>query len=163
MRVTALQKKARARAGADDGTSLMELALIAPVLALVLVGGVELGRFAYFNILASNAARAGVQYGAYSLSHAGDTTGMQNAAYNDAPNAGQAATAWGLSATAGHICKCSDGTANATCVPTTCGAGTHQIVWVTVTTSGVVTSLFSYPGLPASVNVGATAIMQVRQ
>lgn len=163
MKVKAIQRKAGAWAGANAGTSLVELALIAPMLATMLIGSFEFGRFAYFNILAGNAARAGVQYGAQSLGNAANNTAMQNAAYNDAPNAGKTATQWGLAATANHVCKCSDGSASANCDPKNCAAGTHQIVWVIVTTSGSLTPLFHYPGLPSSFTLGTTATMRVSQ
>ena len=44
------------------GVALVEFALVVPLLALLLVGIIEIGRFAYFSIAVANAARAGVQY-----------------------------------------------------------------------------------------------------
>src|ERR1700730_5920845 len=68
----------------ERGQSLVELAFVLPVLLLLLVGIIEIGRFAYYSILVSNAARAGAQYGAQSLAAAADTTGTSNAGTNDA-------------------------------------------------------------------------------
>src|SRR4051812_20722057 len=53
-----------------NGQTIVELALVLPLLLLVLVGVTEIGRYAYFDILVSNAARAGAQYGAQSVVHA---------------------------------------------------------------------------------------------
>jgi Flp pilus assembly protein TadG len=49
---------------AESGTSLVEFAILAPVIIFLLIGVIEIGRFAFFSILAANAARAGAQYGA---------------------------------------------------------------------------------------------------
>jgi len=53
----------------DRGTSLVEFAIVLPVLMFLLVGLSEFGRFGYYAILAANAARAGVQYGAQKYEH----------------------------------------------------------------------------------------------
>src|ERR1700730_16367545 len=68
----------------ERGQSLVELPVVVPLLLLLLVGIIEIGRFAFYSILVSNAARAGAQYGAQSLATAGDTTGISTAGTNDA-------------------------------------------------------------------------------
>ena len=76
----------RASAGAARGCSgqtVVEVALLLPLLLLLLVGVIEIGRYAYFDILISNAARAGAQYGAQSLIQAADVAGIRTAAQND--------------------------------------------------------------------------------
>ncbi len=55
---------------------MVEFAILAPVFVFLLIGLIEVGRFAFFGILAANAARAGAQYGAQTLSTAADTVGM---------------------------------------------------------------------------------------
>jgi Flp pilus assembly protein TadG len=42
----------------DRGDSLVELALLLPILTMLLVGTVDLGRLAYMSIEVANAARA---------------------------------------------------------------------------------------------------------
>src|SRR6185437_14907439 len=68
----------------DRGSAFVELALVLPLLTLVLIGAVELGRIAYFAIEVSNAARAGVAYGAQGPTTATDTPNITNAAQLDA-------------------------------------------------------------------------------
>lgn len=82
----------KANLRADRGSSLLELALILPLLMLTMIGAAELGRIAYASIEVSNAARAGVAYGAQNLgtminsSGTVDPTGVKNAAQNEASN-----------------------------------------------------------------------------
>src|SRR5580704_13108987 len=61
----------------ECGQSLIELAFVIPF--LLLVGIIEIGRFAFYSIVVANAARAGAQYGAQSLATAADTTGISTA------------------------------------------------------------------------------------
>jgi Flp pilus assembly protein TadG len=151
----------RALLRADDGGALHELALVAPLLALLLLGLTELGRFAYFSILVANAASAGVQYGAQTLETANDSTGMANAAENDAGvgvlNPSPAPTSY---------CECYPSPGSSFTCPTaapTCTSGNHPVYYVQVTTQGTFSSLFHYPGLPTSVTVSRKAVMRVTQ
>jgi Flp pilus assembly protein TadG len=131
------------------------MAIIAPFLILLIAGLVEVGRFANFSILVSNAARAGVQYGAQNLATAQDRVGTQNAATADAQNAG------GISATASFYCKCANGTTS-TCQSGDC-ATNHRIVYVQVDTTGVYQSIIHYPGFPGTLTVTDRAVMRVAQ
>lgn len=140
---------------AEGGQNLLEFALFVPVILLLLVGAIEIGRLAYLSILVNNAAHAGVQYGAQSLATASDNTGMQNAALNDGQNIA------GLTAAASYFCTCADGSSSA-CQPTDC-AGSHRLVYVQVNTTGQFQSLFAFPGLPASYTVSGQAVMRVAQ
>jgi Flp pilus assembly protein TadG len=68
--------------GRQAGSSLIELAILAPVLILLLVGVMDFARVYYYGIVAANAARAGAQYGIEGNNT--DTTGMVNHAALDA-------------------------------------------------------------------------------
>lgn len=69
------------------GAALVEFAVIAPLLILITLGTIELGRYAYFAILVSNAAQAGAAYGSQNITTAEDTPGMEAAVVQDAsPN-----------------------------------------------------------------------------
>jgi Flp pilus assembly protein TadG len=61
----------------ECGGALVEAALTAPLLFLMLLGAVEFGRVAYMSIQVSNAAKAAVQYGSQNQITAVDTAGMQ--------------------------------------------------------------------------------------
>src|SRR5712671_2785462 len=72
----------------QSGQSLVELALLTPLLLLLLIGTVEMGRYAYIDILVANAARAGAAFGAESLPQSNDPNGIKKAADNDFQNNG---------------------------------------------------------------------------
>jgi Flp pilus assembly protein TadG len=145
----------RALLAGEGGQSILEFAVLTPVVLLLLVGAIEIGRLAYLSILVNNAAHAGVQYGAQSLATASDNTGMQNAALNDGQNIA------GLTASASHYCTCADGSSSS-CQPTDC-SGSHRLVYVQVNTTGQFQSLFAYPGLPSSYTISGQAVMRVAQ
>ena len=142
--------------GKSRGQSLVELALVLPVLLLLLVGTIEIGRFFYYSILVSNAARAGAQYGAQSLATAADTSGIQTAAQNDANVAG-------MTVTAVQQCGCTGASLNGACPATGCARPNSPLVYVQVTATGTFNSLLSYPGLPPSITVTSTEQMRVAQ
>jgi Flp pilus assembly protein TadG len=152
-----------------SGQSLLEVALLLPMLIALLLGVIELGRYAYISILVGNAARAGAAYGAQNLVLSVDNTGMQAAANNDFLNNGQNPTSL-LVNPISTSCGCdSNGTmTSAPCstIPNpaagTCAAG-HWVVMVSVTASGSFNSLFNYPGIPSPLTVTSTATLRVPQ
>jgi Flp pilus assembly protein TadG len=157
--------KLRRRFASESGQSLVELALLVPVLLLLVLGIVEMGRYTYLSILLGNAAESGALYGAQSLAQSADTTGIQNAAQADFQN-GQSLP--GLTVTSTNACGCDSGgtTTSAACGGTitagTCAVG-HWVVTVQVTATGNFSSLFRYPGIPASLTVSRTATLRVKQ
>ena len=142
----------RSRLKQSDGQASVELALSLPLLTALLLIVVEAGRICLVAIALASAARAGVQYGAQSLTTVSDNTGMQNAAKADAPNLA------GMTATASHYCQCSDGSAS-TCLSTDCAAS-HRLTYVKVNTSATYTPWFNWPGVPLTTTLSRTAIMR---
>jgi TadE-like protein len=141
----------------EAGQSVLELALLAPMLLLMLVGTIEIGRFAYFAIEATSAARAGAQYGMQSLTDSKDIAGIQVAATNDAPDLPQ------LNVAAQDLCACSNRPSRYVgCPAQLCGAG-HPVVFLQVDTTVQVPPLFRYPGLPSTFTASGKAIMRVAQ
>jgi Flp pilus assembly protein TadG len=151
---------------AQRGAALIEFAIVVPLLMMLLVGLIEVGRFMYFAILVGNAARAGVQWGAIDRRTAVDSSGMQTAALND----GQGIS--GLSvplSSANALCYCYNGTSQTSIsctnasVETVCPSGWHRQIYVTLTANGTFHALFNYGGigLPSSITVTRTATMQV--
>jgi hypothetical protein len=156
VRKKGLARNPRPSAG-QKGQSVLEIALLAPMLLLMLVGTIEIGRYAYFAIEATNAARAGVQYGTQSLIDSKDVAGIWGAASNDAPDLIQ------LNVTAKDLCACSSNPSHYVgCPAQRCGAG-HPVVFLQVITTAQVPSLFHYPGLPATFTANGQAIMRVAQ
>ena len=142
----------------DCGQSLVELALVVPIFSVLLAGAADFARLAYAGIEVSSGARAGVQYGAQNRITALDIAGMKKAATNDASDVPS------LVATASNSCVCSNGTtitcANAT---TTCVAPARTIQYVQVNTSAAVSTLFQFPGVPATYTLQGQATMRVEQ
>lgn len=69
---------------------MLEMAIALPILLLLLLGVIEVGRYAQLAILVADAARAGALYGAQNLATAGQTSnavppnGIEIAAQTDA-------------------------------------------------------------------------------
>jgi Flp pilus assembly protein TadG len=150
----------RALFRAESGTSLVEFAILAPVIAFLLVGLIEIGRFAFFSILAANAARAGAQYGSQDLTTAFDTTGITNAALQD----GQSLANWtapGGGITVKQMCSVNGGAPAACSTSGALGPPTNTIYYVSVQVTGVFNSLMDYPGIPHSVPVTGSSMMRV--
>jgi Flp pilus assembly protein TadG len=147
-------KKQMHRLGrSEKGTALVEFALLAPVILLLLVGLIEVGRYTYFAVLAANAARAGALYGAENGRTALDSSGMRTAALADAQNIANMTVP-----TARYFCLL-DGTS--TLCPSTGARQSNWVYYVEVDTSGTYNSLFRYPGIPQSVTVSGKAITRV--
>jgi Flp pilus assembly protein TadG len=153
-----------------SGQSLLEVALLTPLLLALLLGVIELGRYAYFSILVGNAARAGAAYGAQNLVLSGDLGGIQTAAENDFQNNGQnisklsvklPSTSCGCD-TNGSVTPASDCSTARDPTAGTCTSG-HWVVMVSVTASGTINPLFNYPGIPKSLTVSNTATLRVAQ
>lgn len=136
-----------------SGQALIELALTLPVLFLLLFGSAEMARLAYAAIEVSNAARAAVQYGSQSSAFAADTTGMQTAAQNEAPNITLGTTSVSTS------CVCSDGSAS-TCLSTDC-ATSNLTKTITVQTQVAFDPLIHIPGLPQTFTLRGQAVQRV--
>jgi Flp pilus assembly protein TadG len=160
------------------GNALIELALVLPIFPLLLVGIAEFGRLAYAAIEVTNAARAGVGYGAQNHTTASDVTGMTASATTDGPNLATI-TVWAgpcicpdTSATA-SVPKCdtsgtftmnsgsaSNPVSHSFSCPSTITSATE---FVQVNTTANVSTLFKYPGFPTSYTLNGSATMVVGQ
>jgi Flp pilus assembly protein TadG len=145
----------RNRSKDERGGSLVEMAIALPVLVLLLLGAAEFAMIEYAGIEVSNAAMAGVQYGAQDPTYAGDTTGISTAAQDDAPNITLGQT------TVSKACVCSNGSAS-TCLPTDC-SGSNIETFLTVQTLATYSPIVRLPGLPSSFTLHGQAIQEVLQ
>jgi Flp pilus assembly protein TadG len=143
---------------ADQGSSLLEIALLMPVFLVMLIGAAEMGRVAYYAIEVSSAARAGAVYAAQSHATAANTANIALAASTDAANVG------GVTTTVSTSCTCSNGTA-ITCsnAGTTCTSPARIVQFVQVSTTATINPIFNYPGLPASYALSGQAAMRVEE
>lgn len=152
----------------EAGTAVVEFAILAPVFIFLLIGMIEVGRFAYFALLAANAARAGAQYGAQNQTTMVDTASMTTAALNDAQN-GIGYVNWtvpgAITANCYYTTSVGGGTptgwdlcSNITGPPP---ANTTYTYYVQVNVTGTFSSILSYPGIPKTLPVSGSATIRV--
>jgi Flp pilus assembly protein TadG len=144
-------KKSQPPPQGEEGSSLIEVALTAPLLIFLLVGAIDFGRAFRMSIELAAAAQSGALYGVQNPS---DTTGMASAAMldaNDAPS---------MQAVAIYGCECSDGSsASVSCsaVPT---CSYNVVNYVEVDTSINYSPILIYPGISSPVALHGTAKMR---
>lgn len=150
----------------DRGQAFVELALVLPIFILLIVGIAEVGRLAYASIEVSNAARAGVAYAAQSHTTAQDSANIQLAATQDAPDVTS------LTATTSQSCVCESSAGvlgtfgSCTAISTaagSCPSPSRIVLYVTVTTTAPVNTIFHFPGIPNSVTLRGFASMRAEQ
>ncbi|SEC14234.1 TadE/TadG family type IV pilus assembly protein [Terriglobus roseus] len=126
----------------DSGSSLLEAALVAPVLILILVAAYDFGRAYVVGIQLSSATQAGALYGMQTPT---DITGVVAAANLNATGI------TGITTTATFGCECSDGSS----VVAGCAAGPvcafNVLNYVDVISTTTYTPILRYPGIPASI------------
>lgn len=140
----------------ERAQALVETALVFPVLIILLVGAAEMARIARAGIAISNAAKAGVQYGAHDGVTAQDTTGIGTAASNEAPNLT-------VTTDSSASCVCSDGTTISCTGNNSCLSNARVIETLTVNTQATVTPVIHLPGLPRSFTVKGSASQRCLQ
>jgi Flp pilus assembly protein TadG len=140
---------------AESGQAVVEVAIFMGMLCLLMLGVIDIGRLAQFDALLARAARAGAQYGAQNLVTAGNTSGMQTAALNDATNLP------GVSVTATSYCSCYGGSTTS-CTATACSS-THRLQYVSVSATATFHVLFIHQFANLSTSRTHTAILQVAE
>jgi len=142
----------------ERGNALIEAALLLPLLVCLLLGAADFGRLFYKAMAVTYAARAGVQYGAQSVSKSSDISGMQGA------SSGAASDITGFSpGTPTKMCTCWNGSAES--APTVCSTlvcGSTVRIYVTVTGTARFTTLVSWPGIPHTVTITRAARMRAQ-
>ncbi len=147
------KRKEGCRLGGEEGSSLVELALLTPLFLLLLMGGTDFGRAYYLSVELAGAAHAAALYGAQDPT---DTTGMQAAAQDDAPDVPNLSVG-----TPTYGCECSDGSHySASCTTTPSCPSNTEVYRVNVTVTATYTPLFSWPGIPSSMTFSSSASMR---
>ena len=146
--------RAELRLEEHGGQALVELAIALPLLLLLLIAVVDLGRMIYLAMEVAAAARAGVQYGAQNQTTALDSAQFIQAAKDAAPDVS-------LTVTPTRYCECTSnpGTVVA-CSPTSCG-NNRVIVYVQVATSTRYQPWIPYPRIPGARVLNGKAVMRV--
>lgn len=150
----------------QSGQALIELALVLPMLLFLLIGVIEIARYAYINILVGNAAHAGAMYGAQALSKAiVNNPDIVTAARNDFASNGFNPTT--LTVDSSRTCGCDVGGTVSVDTAANCEPNPpppclgNWAVTIHVTAHNNFSGLFNYPGLPATLNMSSTASMRV--
>ncbi|MGC1679079.1 MAG: TadE/TadG family type IV pilus assembly protein [Candidatus Binataceae bacterium] len=147
---------------AARGQSILEAALVAPILMFILLAVVEAGRMMYLSVALDHAADAAVEYGATTTTD-GDLIGMQTAATNDVQASGLFNKLYpsnAFAATATNFCQCVGGAATS-CTRNTCASGAFA-VFVQAKTTAIYATLVNYPGLPAAFTMKGQATLRVQ-
>jgi Flp pilus assembly protein TadG len=150
---------AQAAYDAERGAATAELAVLLPLMFVLVLGGIDFGRALYELTVVANAATAGAKYGAHDATHSGNYAGMEDAALDDLRNS---LAVEDVSVAADRYCVCDDGTA-IDCFTGTCAGGPgERRSYVRVRIEKPFTTLFPYPGVPASVLLSREAQMRVQ-
>ena len=141
---------------ADHGASLVELALVTPILLLLVFGAVDFGHAYYVNIELVNAAHAGAEYGSLNPTL---TDGITTAAVQSAPNLHLSASAVAVKSG----CECSVGTAyhdQNSCSPAPACPNATLVNRVQVTTTTTYQTLVPWGVIPSSFKWSRTATIR---
>lgn len=131
-----------------DGASILETAFIVPLLLLLAMGAVDLGRAYCMAIEVTSAAHAGALYG---VSNPTDASGMISAANL---NAGGLQN---LQTTAVYGCECSDGSSSVAECSYVPACPYNYVNYVSVTSTTTFAPLMKYPGIPGSFTLSHTS------
>jgi Flp pilus assembly protein TadG len=132
-------------AATQRGQSLTELALTIPILMLLVVGAVDLGRVLYVQVSTAAAAQAGALYASKSKTTANDITEIRNRVKAEMP---VVLTKFDANPTINKVLSGDNGD----------GFGRP---YVQVTVSVAVAPIFRWTGMPTSYTVTRTATMRV--
>jgi Flp pilus assembly protein TadG len=139
---------------------MIELALIAPVFALLFMGVVELGRFATYAVLAQSAARDGANYGAWNLVTAANLTGIDSAVASNTQYLPSPVTV-----TYQDVCSVNKvlPPTSSQCPTSVTTAPVNTVYYIKVTVNASYAPWITYPGIPNPVKVSGSDYQQVAQ
>jgi hypothetical protein len=126
---------------AEEGANLAELAIVLPLLILMLVVLIDLGRAYYYAVSLTSAAHAAAVYGTQNPT---DTNGIVSAASANAPDLPS------ISTSVSYGCECYDGSSVISNCSTQPACSDNYVNFVAVTTSATYTPIIPYPGFPKS-------------
>jgi Flp pilus assembly protein TadG len=134
----------------EEGSSIMEVALTAPLLLLLLAGAVDIGRGYFYAIEVSSAAEAGALYGSQNPT---DLSGMVRAARLDASGIAQ------INPSASYGCECSDGSSASPACTSVPVCSSNIVTYVEVDTAYSYIPILGFPGIQSSFPLTAHARM----
>ena len=140
----------------ERGNVVTEFAFLAPVLILLTLAAVELGRLGNEWTRLKHAAYAATQYGIQDQANAANTAGMIAAARADADDTGNQ-----LSVSARRFCLCPESSTEVAC-SAVCADGKFSPMYVEVTVSRELAAIVPYAGLPDSYPIAVQDTNRVR-
>jgi Flp pilus assembly protein TadG len=141
----------------SGGNVMMEFALLAPVMFLLVFGVSDFARLNSTSNIVANAAMAGTQFGSMSPAHY-DPDGMKSAALADAQEDPATTT---MTVTASQFCACGIGGAVIAC-PATCDSGVTPETYLEVDVSKPFSTFVTFPGIPNTTTVSSKSILRVQ-
>lgn len=138
------------------GLSVVELGLAMPLLMLVMLGTVDLGRSMAAALRVTGAATAGAQYGARTAETTRDVDGMVKAAQDSGFDLGTA-----IESTARSFCEC-PGDVPDDCLNSNCPDDYAPELYVEVRATTTFQPMFPWPGIPASIPITRTVVKRVQ-
>lgn len=130
----------------QDGNSIIETALVLPMLLLLLAGAVDIGRAFRAAMIVNAAARTGAAYGIHNPT---DTAGMELAAKTDT------SMLVSVTPTATYGCECPDGTSIFCSSEGSCPSDMNSVYYVEVDTSATYTPMLPWYGFSSSIPLTA--------
>ena len=166
----------------SDGQSLVEFALLLPIIMLLMLGVLEIGRAIFITIKVTNGATAGAVYASQNPSAAQDSQDITTAVTCDIngvtfrspyfPPTCNSSGSIQVTTQSVSGCYCANtGAASCSnplsgegdCGGLSCSEGQILVECVQVTTNATFSPLFRYPGLPSSFQANGSAVMRVRK
>lgn len=135
-------------ASREEGNSIIETALVLPVLLLMLAGAVDIGRAFRASMILNDAAQTGAAYGVHNPT---DLAGMAHAANVDTSKLITVVP------TATYGCECSDGThAIASCASEPpCSSSINSVYYVELDATATYTPILPWPGVRSTIPLSA--------
>lgn len=132
--------------GRQDANSLIETALVLPVLLLMLAGAVDIGRGFRAAMIVNAAARTGAAYG---IHYPTDVAGMVLAAKTDT------STLVNVVPSATYGCECSDGSSAIASCSSEPSCPMNSVYYVELDTSATYTPMLPWPGISRTIPLTA--------
>jgi len=139
-------------AAAEEGSSLIELGVLLPVVIAIILAATELSFYVQRSMIIIEAASVGARFGIIA-GNATNVNGMSQAAQNASDNLS------GFSVSSTSFCSCTPGGTKVSCT-STCSSLVTISHYVQVTTSATVPGVFHVAGLPTSMHPTATSTMR---
>jgi Flp pilus assembly protein TadG len=138
----------------ERGVAAIEFGFVAPILALAIIGTVDLGLGVYRSMQVHTAAQAGAQY---AMTHGFSSSGITNATTSATSFSAIAATP---EPTKFCGCPSTSGVNTASC-STACPDASQPGTYVTVSAQGTYSTLIPWPMLPSSFAFAARSTVRM--